>query len=131
MKNTESLKDVIEKYKNFYNRLTPIYSDAIKEQVYFNMAGFKHLIFKNKHRRKNSEIYNRMVLIPLIRPVIRKCKNEIETRIREEIIDGKEVVVEYKALEAKVGKSSTRVRVVIKKIGKKGRYYFQSIMKYN
>ena len=122
---------IISKYEKSYKRFTPIYSQAINEEIYFNMAGFKHLIFKGKHRRPNKVIYSRMVLIPLIKPVIHNCQKETEIRQAIETIKGKELPVTYYALEARVGKSSTRVRVVIKKIGKNGKFYFQSIMKYN
>jgi hypothetical protein len=46
------------------------------------------------------------------------------------VIDGKKVQVTYHALEARVGKDGVRVRVVTRKVGDKGRHYFQSIMKY-
>ena len=95
------------------------------------MSGFNHLIFKKGHRRKNDVIYTRMVLIPLIKPVIKNCEEVTEIRKRTERIGNKDVKVVYRALEARVGKSSTRVKVVTKRIGDKGKYYFQSIMKYN
>lgn len=123
-------RDLIAKYRAEYKQLRPVYSKAIGEKVYFNMPGFKHLIFKGKHRRETAAIINRLVLIPLIAPVIRNCGEEIEVRIRNEVIDGKKVKVTYYALEAHVGKNSVRVRVVTRKVGKKGRHYFQSIMKY-
>jgi hypothetical protein len=123
-------KALIAKYRTEYAKLRPIYSAAIGEKVYFNMPGFKHLIFKGKHRRESAAILNRLVLIPLIAPVIHNCSEEVEVRIRKEIIDGKKVRVTYYALEAHVGKDSVRVRVVTRKVGDKGRHYFQSIMKY-
>lgn len=123
-------KDLIAKYRVEYRKLKPIYSNAIGEKVFFNMFGFKHLIFKGKHRRETAVILNRLVLIPLIAPVVRNCIEETEIRIRKEIIDGKKVRVTYYALEAHVGKASVRVRVITRKVGKNGRYFFQSIMKY-
>lgn len=123
-------KDLIAKYRAEYEKLTPIYSKAIGEKVYFNIYGFKHLIFKRKHRRDSAAMINRLVLIPLIPPVIRICEEEVEIRIRREIIDGKKVKVTYYALEAHVGKDSVRVRVVTRKAGEKGNHYFQSIMRY-
>lgn len=123
-------KDLIAKYRAEYDRLTPVYSTAIGDQVYFNKPGFKHLIFKGKHRRESAAIFNRLVLVPLIIPVIRNCEEEIEIRTRREVIDGKKVRVTYYALEAHVGKDSVRVRVVTRKVGDKGKHYFMSIMKY-
>lgn len=123
-------KDLIAKYRGEYKKLKPIHSKAIGEKVYFNMPGFKHLIFKGKHRRETATIFNRLVLVPLIAPVIHNCSEEIEIRIRNEVVDGKKVKVTYYALEAHVGKDSVRVRVVTRKVGKEGKHYFQSIMKY-
>jgi hypothetical protein len=125
------LQETISKYRRVYSAIEPIYSEALGAKIYFNMPGFKHLIFKNKHRRDNDTICKRRVLIPLIVPVIHNCDEPVEIRKRPEIIDGKKVWVEYNALEAKVGKSNARVRVVTRKVGDHGRHYFQSIMKYN
>jgi hypothetical protein len=123
-------RDLIKKYRTEYVKLRPIYSKAIGGKIYFNMQGFKHLIFKGKHRRETAAIVNRLVLIPLIAPVIHNCHEETEIRIRRETIKGKKIKVTYYALEAYVGKDSVRVRVIIRKIGEKGSCYFQSIMKY-
>jgi hypothetical protein len=123
-------KELIAKYRAEYKRLKPIYSKAIGEKVYFNMPGFKHLIFKGKHRRETSAILNRLVLVPLIAPVIHNCHEEVEIRIRKETISGKKVRVTYYALEAHVGKDSVRVRVITRKVGTGGQHFFQSIMKY-
>ena len=46
------------------------------------------------------------------------------------MVESKKVAVTYYALEAFVGKDSVRVRVVTRKVGVKGKHYFQSIMKY-
>lgn len=54
----------------------------------------------------------------------------METRIRKEMIDGKKVQVTYCALEAHVGQESVKVKVVVRKVGDKGKYYFYSVMKY-
>lgn len=124
------MKEVIDKYRSEYRKLSPTHSNAIGELIHFNMNGFKHLLFKGKHRRENKAIMNRLVLIPLIIPVIRNCDEETEIRVRRETIDGKRVRVTYYALEARVGKSSARVRVITRKVGEKGKHYFQSIMKY-
>ena len=121
---------IIKRYRSEYNELRPVYSKAIGAKIFFNMPGFKHLIFKGKHRRENKVIFNRLILIPLIVLVIKNCERETEMRQRYEVVDGKEVKVTYYALEAKVGKDPARVRVVTRKVGEKGSHYFQSIMKY-
>ncbi|MCL2174027.1 hypothetical protein FWH58_01885 [Candidatus Saccharibacteria bacterium] len=124
------LSEIIAKYKAIYQKINRVQSPAIGDYVYFNMFGFKHLIFKGHHRRDNLAVYNRLVLIPLIAPVIKNCDREVEIRIRRETVRGKEVKVTYYALESRVGTGSVRVRVVTRQIGDKGRHYFQSIMKY-
>ena len=123
-------KELIAKYRSSYSHIKPVKSPAIKDTVYFNMYGFKHLVFKGKHRRESQAIFNRLVLVPLIAPVIHKSDEAQEIRIRKEIIDGKKVKVIYHALEAHVGKDSVKVRVITRKVGKKGRHYFHSVMKY-
>jgi len=124
------ISDIIKKYRTVYNSLRPVNSKAIGDRVYFNMFGFKHLIFKGKHRRQNKAIFDRLILIPLIVPVIKNCERETEMRQRYEMVKGKEVKATYYALEAKVGKDAARVKVVTRKVGTRGRHYFQSIMKY-
>lgn len=124
------IKNLIARYRTEYERLRPVHSKAIGERVFFNMPGFKHLVFKGKHRRETRNIFNRIILVPLIVPVIRNCEEEVEIRVRRELIDGKKVKVTYYALEAYVGKDGVRVRVITRKVGVKGRHYFQSIMKY-
>lgn len=123
-------RDIIARYRAEYARLRAVHSNAIDDKVYFNAPGFKHLIFKGGHRRDTKSMLNRLVLIPLIIPVIRNCDEEVEIRVRREVIDGKKVRVTYYALEAHVGKDSVRVRVVTRKVGENGKHYFQSIMKY-
>ena len=117
-----STGELIAKYRTIYQSLKPIKSKAIGETIYFNMPGFKHLIFKGKHRRETAAIFNRLVLVPLIAPVIHNCDEILETRIRKEMVDGKKVQVTYHALEAHVGKDGVRVRVVTRKVGDKGHH---------
>jgi hypothetical protein len=122
--------EFVSRYRAIYKSLKPIPSQAIGEDINFNMPGFKHLIFKGGHRRETRAIINRLVLVPLIAPVIHNCTEEVEIRIKKEIIDGKKVTVTYYALEAHVGKDNVRVRVVTRKVGTNGKHYCQSIMKY-
>lgn len=123
-------EDFVNKYKEVFGKLSPIKNNITGEPIFFNMVGFKHLIFKGKHRRATKVIVNRLILVPLIVPTIKNAPEILETRIRKETIDGKRIEVTYHALEAHVGKKSVRVRVVVRKVGKKGRLFFFSIMKY-
>lgn len=130
MSETISTGKFIEKYKREFKKLHPVYCAAIGKKVCFNMYGFKHLIFKGRHRRPTKTILNRLVLIPLIVPTIKNSDEILETRIRKETIDGKRVSVTYHALETKVGKDNVRVRVVMRRVGSGGKFYFFSVMKY-
>ena len=123
-------KNFIDKYKTEYVKLSPVFSKAIGDTVYFNMSGFKHLIFKGRRRRENAAIFNRLVLVPLIAPVIHNCSKEKEIRVREEMINNKIIRVTYYSLEARVGRDRVRVRVVTRKLGSLGKHYFQSVMRY-
>ena len=122
--------ELISKYHQLYLQIKPVFSPAINELVYFNNAGFHHLVYKRGHRRAVGEISCRLSLVPLIVPVIKNCAEEVEIRIRKENIKGERIRVTYYALEANVGRSNARVRVVTRKVGEKGKHYFQSIMKY-
>jgi hypothetical protein len=120
---------LIDKYKTVYKGIKPVYSKIINEKIYFGMAGFNHLIFKSGHRRKNKIIFSRLVLVPLIVPVIKNCEELAKARTRNEDINGKKTSVTYYAFEAPVGKRAILVRVVIRKVGDKGKYSFQSVMR--
>lgn len=124
------MQNYIKNYQRIYKQFQPVFSPAIGEPVYFNQYGFKHLIFKGRHRRSNKIIYERLRLVPLITLVIQQCDEEIELRIRREYINGKPIKVTYYALESKLGVGGARVRVVTRKVGKNGKHYFQSVMQY-
>jgi hypothetical protein len=125
------INDFIAKYRELYKKNRPVFSPALKTEIHFNSEGFSHLLFKGGKKRTDKVIINRLPLIPLAVPVIKICKQTIEVRSRKETIKSQTVAVKYYSLEANVGKSSTRVRVVIRKVGRKGNYNFFSIMKYN
>jgi hypothetical protein len=125
------INEYIVRYREIYKKNRPVTSPALKQEIYFNSEGFNHLLFKNGKKRTDKTIMNRLPLIPLAVPVIKNCKETAEVRSRKEKIKGNAVSVKYYALEANVGKSNTRVRVIIRKIGQKGNYNFHSIMKYN
>ena len=125
------IRQEIEKYRAKYQKMRPVTSPAIGERVYFNSRGFKHLIFKGGHRRSNTVIRSRLTLVPLIVPAIKHCQIVAKTRTREEAIRGKTVKGTYRALEAEVGSTPVKVRVIVRKEGEKGKYYFQSIMRRN
>ena len=130
MDKKESTKDYIQRYKDKYRKIGDVYCVALGLKVKFTLVGFKHLIFKGSRRRVNSVIKNRLRLIPLAPYVLKKADEVVETRIRKENIYGGRRSVRYDAIEAVVGKSNVRVRVVVRTIGEDGQPHFYSIMKY-
>jgi hypothetical protein len=125
------INDFIAKYRELYKKQRPVISPALKQEIKFNAEGFNHLLFKGGKKRADKAVINRLPLVPLAVPVIKTCRKTLEIRSRRQTIKGKTVSVKYYSLEANVGKSSTRVRVVIRKVGRAGNYNFYSIMKYN
>ena len=61
MDNEFSVEEFITKYKTEFKKLIPVNS-AVGEKIHFNMLGFKHLVFKGKHRRPTKVIVNRLLL---------------------------------------------------------------------
>ncbi len=123
------INKLIQDYKEKYSQINPIMSPALKQKVYFNMAGFKHLIFKGPRRRSNRDIINRLTLIPLIPPVIKNANHITETRVSYKLVRGKSMRITFYSIEAGVGKSNVIVKIVVRKIGEKGNLFFYSIMK--
>jgi hypothetical protein len=125
------INEFIKKYRTSYKHLKPAYSKALKLDVNFNAEGFNHLLFKGNKKRTDRVVFNRLPLVPLIVPVIKNCDKVLGLRKKDEIQKGKTAKVTYYSLEAIVGQSKTRVRVVVRKIGRNGQLHFYSIMKYN
>lgn len=116
-----------------FKTFTPMYCPALREYVIFTMAGFNHLRFKVDNTPRNpKEAMYKLGLVPLIRPVIYNAKKVDNYERRYSPIGGsrKKVFaeIEYWTLVAVVGKQNTKLRIVLRRVGK-GQIQFWSVMK--
>lgn len=122
-------QDYKKKCYEHYQSLVSIYSPVLKARITFNSDGFYHMIFKSsRRRRKRNDQYNRLALIPLIKPVIQTATRIDEVRIEEEATLKGQKIVSYHALVATVSQKNCRVKVVVRKL-ENGEYHFHSVMK--
>lgn len=126
----ETMEQFVERYKQRYDTLRPVYCPALKDQVYFTAEGFNHLLFKKGHRRPNKQVKYRLPLISLVVPTLMQCKSSTKTIIVDEIYKGRLVTVIYFELTYLVGrKCPAKIKVVVKKRGNLGQLFFFSVMK--
>jgi hypothetical protein len=124
---------ILKKYRHDYNSWKPIYSEILKETIYFNSKGFNHLRFKiNNTARSNKESTYKLRLLPLVRPVIYNFINiNSYTRRIAPIGGSKNKVlknIEYWSIIAVVGKNKSKIKVILRRIGD-GKIHFWSVMK--
>lgn len=118
------------KSKTHYFNLSQVYCPALKANVTFNSDGFYHMLFKsNREKRTVAVQHSRLVLVPLLKPVLMKAKTIKETRVIEVKIAGVTKVQTCYALIEYVGNGhDAKVKVVVRKTGSGG-YFFHSAMK--
>lgn len=129
-KTQETIKKYINRYRKIYKTLKPTYCPALKAQINFTSEGFNHLIFKNGHRRSNKQIKNRLPLISLIIPTLKKCKSSSKVQVMDETYKSRLITVMYFELAHIVGKKRpVKIKIIIKKRGSLGNLFFLSAMK--
>lgn len=121
-----------QKARQQYNELGGIYCEPLKARVNFNADGYYHMLFKSsREKRTVAQQYSRLVLVPLIKPVLYNAKKIHETRIEEVNIRGvKKVRTCYSLIEYVGENLDVKVKVVVRQTGS-GNYYFHSVMKVN
>jgi hypothetical protein len=67
-------KQIVKNAKKYYQKLmvSPIYSPALKADVYFTNKGINHLAHSSK--RSFNDVYRRLKLLPYIKPTITHTK---------------------------------------------------------
>jgi len=126
----ESTRNYIQRYRAIYQQLKPVNSPALKSKIIFTSEGFNHLLFKHGHRRTIKQIRYRLPLIKLIIPTIKSCDSVIKILETQEKYKHRLIDVTYIELSAIVSsKSPAKIKLVIKKRGLKGKYFFFSVMK--
>jgi hypothetical protein len=93
---------ILKKYRHDYNSWKPIYSEILKETIYFNSKGFYNFININSYTRRIAPIGG--------------SKNKVLKNI------------EYWSIIAVVGKNKSKIKVILRRIGD-GKIHFWSVMK--
>lgn len=129
---SEKFKESKKKYKEMYFKLDSVYCSVLKAHVKFNSDGFYHMLFKtSREKRTVAGQYNRLILIPLLKPVLHNAKRIHETRIDEvKIRSVKKTRTCYALIEYVGDELDAKVKVVVRQIGTGG-YFFHSAMKMN
>lgn len=117
-----------------YDSITsPLYCRCLNQKIYFNARGFHHLIYDGSGKARNTNaVQSRLVLIPLIVPVLQNATDstyEIRFTRKNRKKDSPSVKVEMWGLVAKVGKNNpTTVKVILRRENE-GQFIFWSIMR--
>jgi hypothetical protein len=118
-----------ENYQNIRNRASEDYKKLRKmrcpvlnnEYIYFNNAGFRHLIRKDKIRSRAEQI-ERFQLLPYIKEIIIDPDSMIQ--YRKKILD--ELITHYWSLTSI--QDEKLIKVIIRQIGE-GKKHFYSIFR--
>jgi|GEM_PF-536487 len=114
-----------------YFAIGKVYSRVLREDVYFNNHGFKHLMFDgNGRRRKEADIRMRLNLLPCAPVVVARSRASVDRIITAgESRAGKEVIF-YQlqhTIRSKLNPLRTiPVIVIVRRVGK-GQLHFFSI----
>lgn len=117
--------DLIERKRKEYKSFVPIFSSALKEWVFFNAKGFNHLLSKQRGvpREIKEQIY-KLGLLSFAVPIINQAKIIESHRV---IKQNRRIIMEYWSVVGILGKA--KVKVVIRRIGNKGKLHFWSLMR--
>jgi hypothetical protein len=123
-------KRMREKYQSLYS---PIHCKCLNQKINLNSHGFHHLLYNGSGRARSiRETRSRLVLIPLIIPVLRlatESSYEKRTVRKSRKHKDRAIVVEMWGLEAEVGRiRKSRIKVIIRRENG-GEFYFWSIMR--
>ena len=123
----KSYQSFVEQKRKEYKSYVPVFSPALREWVTFNAEGFGHLRFTpdGKAREQNEQIY-KLNLLPLVIRVIESTRSINACR---RIFKNNLVKVTYWSLVARVGNPRIKVKVIIRKVGNKGKVHFWSVMR--
>ncbi len=122
----KELSQLIKDTNAFYRTLTKAHCPLLNEDVYFNSNGFRHLIYKSRHkRRKVSEQRYKLELFPLAIPAIRNSK-EMEGIRSIKPPSMSQFVTFYALLYTTQRKIRVKVIVIQSGVGK---HFFHSIMR--
>jgi|SRR3989338_8749291 len=114
--------EMLKVYKSWRN--IEVYCPAFKENVYFTLLGWNHIVGNSKKHRSQSDVYRRLKLLPLAKDIISRSGTiqsiKVVNNITMYALDSIETI------EVNGVKVTTKIRVIVlqTKSGKK----FLSIM---
>lgn len=118
-----------ERYNSLLN---PTHCKCLNQKVTLNARGFHHLLYDGSGKaRSMMQARSRLILVPLIPVVLRlatDCSYEKRYVRQNRKKDRPSVLVEMWGMEAVVGKSLSRIKVIVRREGG-GKFIFWSIMK--
>lgn len=113
---------------------TPMHCKCLNRKVSLNAKGFHHLLYDGSGKaRPLVQARARLVLVPLIPIVLRiadDCSYEKRYVRANRKKDSTSVLVEMWGMEATIGKTASRIKVIVRREGN-GQPIFWSIMRIN
>lgn len=76
----KSYEETKGKAKEFYKKIDSVWCPALKDNVLFGDAGFRHLIWRGRSARNKKDQMKRFVLLPSAPKIIQKSKEFKEYR---------------------------------------------------
>lgn len=129
-----SLKSLRVKARQTYDSIkSPAWCKCLHRKINFNAQGFHHLIYDGLgHERPPSEQRYKLLLVPLIVPVLAGAPDATYKKVKERINRKKNSPmkeIEYWGLTALVGRNrDVKVKVILKRVGA-GQIIFWSVMR--
>lgn len=113
--------------RKYYQNIGAVFSPALQEQVYFSNHGFRHILFKRGRKGRERDIQiKRFSLLSLAVKLLGLSTTYQEFEILTKIYNGKTKEVHYWGIIAILG--DEKIKVVIRKIGQRGRVHFWSVI---
>lgn len=117
-------KQFVDNSKKYYRKLmkSPIYSPALKADIYFTNKGINHLAHSGK--RSFNDVYRRLKLLPYIRPIVlntKLYKSRVMGSTTSFEISGKRKINIY-------GRSQNKLIKIVIILTAQKRYTFLSVM---
>ena len=125
--------ELLQKRREEYKKLPPMFCPALRENTHFTMRGFNHLRFKIDNTPRNpKEAMYKLGLLPLVKPVIYHAKTAVYERRLAPLGGSRKVILkemDYWALTAVVGAKKVKIKVVLRKLVNGDQIHFWSVMK--
>jgi hypothetical protein len=121
-----------KKAKKLYKELNSVWSPALKDEVVFNSAGFRHLIWKGSEQRPHSQQMERFSLISKVSEILQSPDANVVFRKKDEYAvvkwkgEKKTVISEANFWAISKEINGISIRAVVRQVGK-GKKHFLSV----